>query len=171
MTTNKGGRPKKPPTPRIMLKNVIPANDMFEEDELEIYNSLVDLYLDDFKNDDLSSSDLDDILSLATNKVLEIRLLKASKGNPSLQISTSTTVDRLRKNNDKIKENLSARRKDRIDPNELKGFSIVDLAVSFDESKKLALEKKAREKKKSQAEVAEELAKYGNKDDKDGDVK
>ena len=67
------GRPKNPPKAKELLKNVIPVSDMFAEEELSIYNNLIDIYLKDFDEDDLTSSDIDDIMTLATNKVLEVR--------------------------------------------------------------------------------------------------
>lgn len=126
------GRPKKPPSPKQMLKEVLPIEDIFNKDEVILYNKLVDVYLDDFDVNDLTSSDMDDILDLAKNRVLEFRLLKGSKDDEDRQIDIATTIEKLSKKNEKIKESLVSRRKDRIDPNEFKGFSIVDLAVAYD---------------------------------------
>lgn len=163
----KVGRPKAAPKPRELLKEVIPVNDMFAEDELIIYNSLIDIYLKDFDEDDLTSSDIDDIMTLATNKIIEIRLLKQSKDDADSHLNYSNSMEKLRKQSDKIKDNLASRRKDRIDPNEFKGFSIVDLAVSFDDSKKARLEQKARDMKNSQNELIEALENNSSKDDID----
>lgn len=162
----KAGRPKKPPKAKELLKEIIPIQDMFEEDELHIYNNLVDIYLKDFDDDELTSSDIDDIMTLATNKVLEIRLLKACKGDAERHLDSAPTLEKLRKQSDKIKDNLSARRKDRVDPAKaMKGFSIVDLAVSFDDQKQLELSKKVKQMKKEQKAIEKQLKKYGNKDD------
>jgi len=164
----KKGRPKNPPKAKELLKNILPVEDMFSKEELLIYNSLVDIYLKDFDGDDLTSSDIDDIMTLATNKVLEVRLMKASKGDALKHLDYSNSLEKLRKQSDKIKDNLSARRKDRVDPSKaFKGFSIVDLAVSFDQEKKLEVEKKAKKLKARQKDVAKALATYGNKDDID----
>ena len=166
--TRKVGRPKNLPAPREMLKGVIPIDDIFEEDEKKIYNTLVDVYLKDFDVEDLTSGDIDDIMSLAMNRVLEIRLLKTSKGDPDKQIDVSTAIEKLRKQNDKIKDNLSSRRKDRIDPNEYKGFSIVDLAIAYEEDKKSNLMKKALQNKVEEKEALEEYKKFpGNRHDLD----
>lgn len=161
----KVGRPKNPPKARELLKDIIPINDMFEEDELPIYNNLIDIYLKDFDEDDLTSSDIDDIMTLSTNKVIEIRIMKASKGNATSHLDYSNSLEKLRKQSDKIKDNLASRRKDRIDPNVFKGFSIVDIAVAFDDQKKAKLEAKARKMKKSQEETIKALQDYGNKND------
>lgn len=162
------GRPKNPPKAKEMLKEVIPVDQLFDEDELKIYNSLVDIYLNDFDDDDLSSGDMDDIMSLAMNRVFEIRLLKTSKGNADKQLDITVAVEKLRKQGDNIKTNLSTRRRDRIDPNEFKGFSIVDLAVAFDDDKKLKLQEKVRKLSVGEVEMLEKRKDYvGNRYDAD----
>jgi hypothetical protein len=138
------GRPKNPPKAKEMLKEVIPIGELFEDSETKIYESLVDIYLKDFDEDDLTAGDMDDIMGLAMNRVFEIRLLKTSKSNPSAQMDIASALEKIRKESQKLKENLSSRRRDRINPNEFKGFSIVDLAVAFDNDKKLQLSEKAR---------------------------
>ena len=163
---NKVGRPKKAPSPERMLKDILPVEDIFEEDELETYRELVKVYMADFDSADLTSSDMDDILDLAKNRVLEFRLLRDSKGNPDRQLDVAAAVEKLSKKNEKIKESLSFRRKDRINPNEFKGFSIVDLAVAFDMEKKAKLQKKVDRLKAEEKEVLEKRSGYnGNKYD------
>lgn len=167
-TKKKMGRPKNPPKPQEMLKDIIPFDDIFEEDEQKIYHSLVDIYLNDFDKDDLTSSDMDDVMSLATNKVLEIRLLKSSKGSSDKQLDISNAIEKLRKQTEKIKDNLSSRRKDRINPHEHKGFSIVDLAVAFEKQKKQKLTDKVKQNKTEEDEALEEYSKFeGNRYDID----
>jgi len=166
------GRPKNPPKPQEMLKELIPFDDIFEEDEKKIYYSLVDIYLNDFDKDDLTSSDVDDIMSLATNKVLEIRLLKSSKGNADKQLDVSNAIEKIRKQTEKIKDNLSSRRKDRINPHEHKGFSIVDLAVAYDQQRKKRFAERVKANKQEEAEALVEYKKFeGNKNDIDVKIK
>lgn len=162
------GRPKNPPKARELLKGVMPVNDIFDEDELPIYHALVDIYLKDFENEDLSAGDMDDIMSLASNKVLEIRLLKSSKGNAARHLDVSNAIEKLRKQNDKVKESLSTRRKDRIDPSRIKGMSIVDLAVAFEEDKKRELQDRIERLSTEEVEVSERRSGYvGNRYDPD----
>jgi hypothetical protein len=162
------GRPPNALPPKKMLKTALPIGDIFEEGEIEFYNKLVDVYLEDFDSDDLTSSDMDDVLDLAKNRVLEFRLLKDSKGNPDRQLDTATAIEKLSKKNEKIKESLSSRRKDRINPNELKGFSIVDLAVAFNNDKRLKLKEKSEQLKAEEMEILEARKSYtGNKNDID----
>ena len=104
---------------------------------------------------------MDDIMNIAMNKVLALRLLKESKNDTDRQIDIAATLEKLDKRNEKIKESLSTRRRDRINPNELKGFSIVDLAVAYDQDvqnihsdklEKLRKEEKVMKKKREDYE-------------------
>lgn len=167
---SKVGRPKKAPSPKKMLEDILPVENIFEENELRMYRDLVKIYMSDFDTDDLTSSDMDDILDLSKNRVLEFRLLEDAKGNPDRQLDIAATVEKLSKKNEKIKESLSFRRKDRINPNEFKGFSIVDLAVAFDMEKKAKLQKKVDKLKAEEKAALEKRSDYsGNKYDIVGD--
>lgn len=162
------GRPKAPPKPKELLKDIVPLNELFDDPELTMYNSFVDAYTNDFEEGDLTSADTDDIMCLAMNKVLEIRLLKTSKGNPDQMLNISASIEKLRKSSEKIKDNLSARRKDRIDPHKFKGFSIVDLAVAFDEDRKMSLREKVEKLNEEESKIIEERKDYvGNRYDAD----
>ena len=172
MNNKMAGRPKNPPKAKEMLKEIIPIDDIFKADEKKIYESLVDIYLKDFESDDLTSSDMDDVMSLAMNRVLEIRLLKTGKDSTDKQIDASTAIEKLRKQNDKIKDNLLSRRKDRINPHEYKGFSIVDLAVAFEQSKKKELLEKVAVNRREEEEAMLEFSNFdGNRYDLDVLVK
>jgi hypothetical protein len=167
----KRGRPTNPPKAKELLKGIIPVNDIFEEDELPMYNALIDIYLKDFDTEDISSGDMDDIMSLATNKILEIRLLKSSKGSAAKHLDVSAAVEKLRKQNDKIKENLSTRRKDRIEPGRIKGISIVDFAVAFEEDKKRELQERIERLGAGEDEALEKRVDYkGNRYDPDAEA-
>lgn len=172
MNTKAVGRPKNPPKAREMLKEIIPIDDIFNEDEKKIYESLVDIYMKDFEKEDLTSSDMDDVMSLAMNRVLEIRLLKTGRDSTDKQIDASTAIEKLRKQNDKIKDSLLSRRKDRVNPHEYKGFSIVDLAVAFEQKKKKALLEKAIINKAEEVEALKQFDEFeGNRYDLDVLVK
>lgn len=162
------GRPPNPPTPRKMLKEVIPLDEIFTEEEIELYEKFVDVYLQDFEDEDMTSSDMDDLLDLAKNRVIEIRLLKSSKGDVTKQLDVAAALEKLGKKNEKIKESLSYRRKDRINPNEFKGFSIVDLATAFNNERKSALAEKAEKLKEREKEMLKKREEYtGNRYDVD----
>jgi hypothetical protein len=161
------GRPKSPPKAREILTEILPIKDMFSEEELPIYYGLIDIYLKDFDEDDLTSSDIDDIMVLASNKIIEVRLMKSSRDKASDHLNFSSSLEKLRKQSDKIKDNLASRRKDRVDINEFKGFSIIDLAVGFDDAKKLKLELQARKMKEEQVDIENLLITNTCKDDID----
>ena len=113
---------------------------------------------------------MDDILDLAKNRVLEFRLLKESRGDATKQLDTAAAIEKLGKKNEKIKESLSSRRKDRINPNEFKGFSIVDLAAAFNNEKKRKLTEKLQTLKVEQEEMLKKRRNYAG-NSKDPDVK
>ena len=164
------GRPKKPPKFKQILRDLIPSTDIFEEDELDMFNGLVALYLRDFDESQLSANDMDDIISIAMNRVLEIRLLKTVKGKPEAQMDASTSIERLRKQTEKLKENLATRRKDRIDPKKYSGLSIVDLAVAFDKKKKDEMFMRAAKFEEEEREVMGSDLLIGNRNDQDAEV-
>ena len=153
-----------------MLRKTIPAADIFESDELATYEALVGIYLKDFDESQLTANDMDDIMSIAMNRVLEIRLLRASKGDSMMQIDASTAIERLRKQTEKLKDNLVSRRKDRIDPKKYSGFSIVDMAVAFDMDKKREIMERASRKLTKEDEVRKSDLLIGNSNDEDADI-
>lgn len=165
------GRKKAPPAPKRVIKEIIPVEEIFNPDEASLYHDLVDVYMNDFDKDDLTSGDMDDIMDLAKNRVLEFRLLKTSKDDADRQVDISAALEKIRKENKVLKENLASRRKDRINPNEFKGFSIVDLAVAFDDAKKLKLQEQIRRNKEEEEEARAARDDYsGNRYDTDTDT-
>lgn len=169
MNQTKGrGRPKKIDI-REVIKNHLPVQDILSPEEFTVYNSLIESYLQDFDEDDLSVNDVDDIVSLAMNRVMEFRLLKFNKEGIDGHLSVSNAVEKLRKNNDKIKESLSTRRRDRINPDEWRGYSIIDLAVDFDKKQEEILRKRDRELLLEEEEMLSKNKKNleGNKMDND----
>ena len=169
MTTKKG-RPKNPPKFKEILGNLIPSADIFDEKELEIFNGLINLYMNDFDESQLSANDMDDIVSIAMNRVLEIRLLKATKGSTDMQMDASTAIERIRKQTEKLKESLATRRKDRIDPKKYSGLSIVDLAVEFDADKKELMIAKSKAFLDEEDIMIESDLLIGNRNDQDAEV-
>jgi hypothetical protein len=170
MAKGKRGRPKKPPKFKELLNKYIPTEKIFDEDELTMFEGLVGIYLKDFDEAQLTANDIDDIFSIAMNRVLEIRLLKGSKGNPDDLIDTSAAIEKLRKQTEKLKESLAARRRDRIDPKKYSGFSIVDLAVSYDLDKKKEHMDRALKMREEEEEALKSKLLVGNKEDADASI-
>ena len=168
----KVGRPKNPPKIKDILTEILPVEEIFNKEEIIMYKQLIEVYIIDFDKDDLTSSDMDDILDLSKSRILEFRLLKIAKEKPEAVLDISAALEKLRKENQKIKESLSSRRKDRHNPNEYKGFSIVDLAVAFDDQKKLELDDKLKKFAIKEKEIMEQRKDYhGNRYDTDVSVK
>ena len=170
MLKAKRGRPKNVPKFKDLLRKTIPASDIFDESELATYEALTGIYLKDFDESQLTANDMDDIMSIAMGRVLELRLLKASKGNHTMQIDTSSAIEKIRKQTEKLKDNLAARRKDRIDPKRYSGFSIVDMAVSFDMDKKREIMDRASKMLVGEKEVMKSELLLGNRNDEGADV-
>jgi len=166
----KRGRPKKPKPIKTLVNEIIPADDIFNKDEKVLYDKFLEAYLQDFDEDQLTSNDMDDIVSIAVNRVLELRLLKAGRDDTDVHIDSSMTIERLRKQSEKLKENLATRRRDRIDPKKMSGFSIMELAASFDKNKKQAVDKKTIEFLKEEKEVRKSKELIGNRLDPDVNV-
>ena len=117
---------------------------LIDEEEEEVFFGTIKLFIKDFPKGDLGASDVDDIASLALNRILELRLLKESKAHPRRILDISSAIERFRKNSEKVKMSLSGRRMDRVDTKHKGGFSIVDIAVGFDDIRRKELEDKVR---------------------------
>jgi len=116
-----------------------PVHDIMGEDEQEIYYKILEMYMKDFDDSSLSAIDIDGILTLAMNRVLEKRLFKSMHEHPSDSSQIMPSIEKLQKQNEKIKESLGQRRKDRIDPREGGDITILDIVNSFDEQRKASL--------------------------------
>ncbi len=130
-----------------MLLGLLPANTILaSRAEQTTYWSNINLFLKDFDADELTASDIDDVLTLALNRVLEIRLLSLvrEKNNPKLLVDVSNTIDKWKRQNEKIKSGLASRRVDRVDVINKTSFSIVDLAASIDEEKMMKFEERSK---------------------------
>lgn len=129
-----------------MVSTLVNMREALEDgEEEEVFFNTVKYFLADFPHGELSFSDLDDVSNLALNKILELRILKLAKKSPKMILDAAATIERFRKNSDKLKMNLASRRMDRIDTKNKQSFSIVDLAVAFDDKRKRELEEKEKE--------------------------
>lgn len=131
--------------PDAMLESLMGMREALEDgEEEEAFFSTVKQFVEDFPKNELSYSDLDDISNLALNRILELRILTLAKKSPKMILDAAQTIERFRKNSDKLKMNLASRRMDRVDTKNKQSFSIVDLAVAFDENKKQELEERGK---------------------------
>jgi len=150
-----------------LVDKVFPTYQTLDKAEQVIFNNISATYLKDFENEELSYSDIDDVFSLALNKILELRLLKRCKGKPSLISELFISIEKIKKQSDKLKEALANTRKERKKHTLKSGVSILDLAASFDEERKIELEKKEKELLKKEKEFLKNRKYIGNKDDMD----
>ena len=152
------------------LKDILPLDDFFHEDEIPVFFQMIDFYLQDFDEDDLSANDIDDLISIAQNRILEIRLLKHGKSRASAQIDISQAIEKLRKQTEKAKENLLIRRKDRLAGKDVHSFTIVDLVSAYEVNKKQRLVDRVDKAVAEEKEFLEARGEYGNRKDSDADI-
>jgi hypothetical protein len=162
------GKIKKPKIKKL-IREIVPVESIFNDEEAQMYDEFILAYISDFDEEELSSSDLDDITNLAMNKVLAYRLLQKSKDDINMQLDVANSLEKLDKRNEKLKESLSSRRRDRIDPNELKGFSIVDLVSAYDQEQRDKHRARLEKMRKEEEKTLEKRKDYhGNRYDKEG---
>lgn len=123
------------------LDKVYPIYHTFDKEEKTLFMNIVTTYLKDFAREELSYTDLDDVFSLGSNKVFEYRLYKESGGDAKIL----TSLEKLKKQNEILKESLATRRKDRLKDMYKSGMSILDIAADFDTKR---MEDKAKYERK-----------------------
>lgn len=148
-----------------LVRKLIPKRGVLTAAEKQRYNGIVTTFLADFKNEEPTASDIDDILELAKCDIMEMRLLEVSKGDPATLVNVSQSLERLYKRKQTAKENLSARRSDRKDSRQYQDLSIVDLIVRFDaEQRRRDLQRREdliRESEKTKERLLDVLDKDG----------
>jgi hypothetical protein len=146
-----------------LINKLLPANDILvSRKEQELYWNTINLFLGDFDFEELSASDIGDVIDLAVNKVLEYRLLQSSAANPKYVLDVSTALERFRKHSEKLKAGLASRRIDRVDVKNKVSLSIVDLAVAVDEEKEREWQARINELEKEEKKYLAD--RYGEED-------
>ncbi len=149
---------------------LLPVEDMFDPSEQVLYKDYLSVLLSDFNVDELSSGDIDDVISMAQMRVLEIRLLKACKDKPVKLLDASMALEKLRRDMQKTKESLGSRRRDRVSLKQRTDLSIVDLAALFDNERRLVLEEEEAKLNEEEGVLAKRFDDFpGNKNDQDAD--
>lgn len=150
-----------------LIGGVFPTYQTLNKREMVVFNNISATYLKDFESEELSYSDMDDVFSLALNKILELRLLKMNKKKPKALADLFIPLEKLKKQSDKLKEALSNTRKDRKKQTLKTGVSILDLAASFDDERKKRLEEKEKEILRREKEFLKNRTLGGNREDMD----
>ena len=115
-----------------LIKKLIPQRGVFTPAEKKRFTGIVIQYLSDFKNEEPTAADVDDIFEIAKSDVMEMRLLQATKNDPQAHIAVSQSLEKIYKRKQTAKENLSNRRVDRKDSRSTLDITIVDLIVKHD---------------------------------------
>ncbi len=119
-----------------LIKKLLPQRGVFTPAESKRFKGIVIQYLADFKNEEPTAADVDDIFEIAKSDVMEMRLLQATKNDPQAHIAVSQSLEKIYKRKQTAKENLSNRRVDRKDSRSNSDVNIVDLIVQHDRLQK-----------------------------------
>jgi len=140
-----------------MVKKLIPEREVFTASEKRRFTGIVVQYLSDFKNEEPTASDADDIFEIAKSDILEMRILKATKNDPAAMIHSNQALEKIYKRKQTAKENLASRRVDRKDDRNAREITIVDLVVNYDNEQrqleKQRVERLLEENKKTEEKL------------------
>ena len=124
------------------------------EEEIKFY-TILNEFLRDFDLNELSSSDMEDVISLSMNRIIESRLLESAVADPNMLLDVSASIEKYRRHSEKLKQNLASTRSHRIDPRDKQNFSIVDLVVAFDDEKKKLFDSRLKKMRSEEEEYKE----------------
>ncbi len=140
-----------------LVKKLIPQRGVFTSAEKKRFTGIVVQYLSDFKNEEPTASDCDDIFEIAKSDVLEMRVLQATRDDPAALIASNQFLEKINKRKNVAKENLSARRSDRKDSRLNQSITIVDLVVQYDVEQRHIAEERVRSLMLDEKKSSEEL--------------
>ena len=143
-----------------LVRKLMPQRGVLTAAEKKRYVGIVQQYLGDFKNEEPTAADIDDIFEIAKSDIMETRLYSAAKDSPDALVNINQSLERTYKRKQSAKENLSARRSDRKDARNSQDINIVDLIVRYD----------MEQKRKDEERVADLLAEEEETDQKLADV-
>lgn len=115
-----------------LIRKLMPQRGVLTAAEKKRYVGIVQQYLGDFKNEEPTAADVDDIFEIAESDIMKTRLLQAAKDSPDAIVNINQALERIYKRKQTAKENLSARRSDRKDARTSQDINIVDLIVRYD---------------------------------------
>lgn len=133
-----------------LIRKLLPQRGVLTGAEKKRYIGIVQQYLSDFKNEEPTAADVDDIFEIAESDIMKTRLLQAAKDDPGDIVHINQALERIYKRKQTAKENLAARRSDRKDARVSQDVNIVDLVVRYD------LEQKRKDEERVAALLAEE---------------
>lgn len=142
-----------------LLETIIPKKDVFKGNEQERFTLYLKAYIKEYgsKGAELTISDLDDISQLCKNKILEDRLLKEAKSSDVGVADVMAAIDRLKKDNVKLKEQLASTRRDRVDPRAGQVITVMDLLEDYSRGTREGLERKMERYSAEEREFEEKI--------------
>lgn len=149
--------------PELVAK-LMPQRGVLTAAEKKRYFNVVQQHLSDFKNEEPTAADLDDIFDIAESDVMKTRLLHVSKDSPDTLVMVNQALERIYKRKQSAKENLKARRVDRVGNRSDQDISIVDLVVQYDRERQLAEEERIADLLQEEEEAAAQLNEVLEKD-------
>jgi len=142
-----------------LIKKLMPQRGVFTAAEKKRFQGIVIQFLADFKNEEPTAADVDDIFEIAKSDVMEMRLLQATKNDPQAHIAVSQSLEKIYKRKQSAKENLSSRRVDRKDVRSDLDVTIVDLIVQYDRGQRNIQQEKIAALLQEVDETSEKLKK------------
>jgi hypothetical protein len=122
-----------------LLELIVAAKEVCENKaEQTRFMGYVKEYLKEYskKGTDLTISDIDDIATLCMNNIMITRMYKTAKNNPDISVAdVVASIDRLKKDNVKLKENLASTRKDRVDPKAGQIITVSDIISEYEQER------------------------------------
>jgi len=143
-----------------LLDTIIPKNDVFKGNtEKERFTKYLKAYIKEYgsKGAELTISDLDDISQLCKNKILEDRLLKEARITDIGVADVMASIDRLKKDNVKLKEQLASTRRDRVDPRAGQFITVMDLIEDYSRGAREGFEQKMERYKAEEDEFEKRI--------------
>jgi hypothetical protein len=147
-----------------LIKRLLPQRGVLTAAEKKRYVGIAEQYLADFKREEPTAADIDDIFDIAECEILKTRLLKESKDSPDILVQVMQSLERIYKRKQSAKENLSARRVDRKDSRGSQEITIVDLVVHNDLEQQRLDEKRVADLLAEEEQAAAQLNEVLEKD-------
>lgn len=136
------------------IEIIIPTKKLFNPEEKTRFLSLLKLYLKQFSKDQkLETSDMVAIATLCKNQILEDKIYAEADSVADAMPS----VERLKKENAKINDQLAANRSQRVDPRSGQDITMSDVLEYYIKQSKEDLEERMREYEAEEGEYNDKI--------------
>jgi len=142
------------------LEIIIPTKTLFSPEEQKRFMAFLKMYVRQFgKQGELEVSDLVAIATLCKNHILEDKIIKEAESTADAM----QPVEKLKKENAKLTEQLAATRQQRVDPRAGQDFTVMDLIADYQTQRREDIDEKIRRYKEEEKEF-EDLIKTSPED-------